>query len=158
MEAADRPRRVNVPGVSGLADWQRERLRGSVEGAYYAWAGVRLVELGPGTSRLAFRPRAEMLTPWGTLNGSVLNGLLELPSFLALLPELREDEQPVTNDLFLQHLRPLPGEAEYVLEGRLLRRGRSMAWTEASAGVGGKPTTLARITKTLVAGGSAAAR
>ncbi|MCE2391951.1 MAG: PaaI family thioesterase [Proteobacteria bacterium] len=145
---------MNVPGVSGLADWQRERLRGSVGGAYYDWAGVRLVELGPGTSRLVFRPRSEMLTPWNTLNGSVLNGLLELPSFLALLPELREDEQPVTNDLFLQHLRPLPGDAEYVLEGRLIRRGRSMAWTEASASVDGKPTTLARITKTLVTAGT----
>jgi acyl-coenzyme A thioesterase PaaI-like protein len=93
-----------------------------------------------------------MLTPWGTLNGSVMNGLLELPSFVALLPELERGELPVTNDIFIQHLRGLPGEAEYALEGRVLRRGKSMAWTEAQARVGGRICSLARITKTLVEG------
>ena len=67
----------------------------------------------------------------------------------ALLSELKDGELPVTNDLFVQHLRAVPGDAEVLLAGRLLRRGRSMAWTEASASVDGRVTTLARITKTL---------
>ena len=138
------------PDLSGLSAWRREFLENAVAGEYYAWAGVKLVEARPGAARLSFRPRPEMLAPGGTLNGSFLNGLLELPSFAALIWELEEGEYAVTNDLFLQHLRPLPGDVEYVLEGRLLRRGRSMAWTEASASVGGKPTTLARITKTVM--------
>jgi len=136
-----------------LADWQRDFLREQVlDAQYYRWLGVEVLEVSRGTSRLRFRARQEMLTPWGTLNGSVMNGLLELPSFVALLPELERGELPVTSDIFIQHLRGLPGEADYLLEGRVLRRGKQMAWTEAQASVGGKPHSLARITKNLIAG------
>jgi acyl-coenzyme A thioesterase PaaI-like protein len=75
-----------------------------------------------------------------------------VPSFLALLTELREGETPVTNDIFVQHLRGVPADAEIILEGRLVKRGRSMAWTEARALADGRITTLARITKTILAG------
>jgi uncharacterized protein (TIGR00369 family) len=131
-------------------DDARQDLLDAALGGYFGWAGMRLDQVSPGRAVASFRPRAEMLTPWGTLNGGVINGLLEMPSFVALLTELRPGELAVTNDLFLQHLRPLPGDAEYVLEGKLLRRGKSMAWTEVSVGVGGKIVTLARITKTVV--------
>ncbi len=116
---------------------------------YNSWAGLKLKEVRPGFARIAFRPRPEMLTPWGTLNGGVLNSLIEVPAFLALLPSLEAGERPVTNDIFLQHVRPLPGDAEYELTGRLLRRGKTMAWLESTAWVGGKECTFARLTKTL---------
>jgi len=142
-----------LSGLEALADWQRDFLREQVlEAEYYRWLGVEVLEVGGGASRLRFRPRRELLTPWGTFNGSVMNGLLELPSFVALLPLLERGELPVTNDIFVQHLRGLPGDAEYLLEGRVLRRGKAMAWTEAQALVGGRPHSLARITKSLVAG------
>jgi uncharacterized protein (TIGR00369 family) len=136
-----------------LEDWQHEFLREQVlDAEYYRWLGVEVLEVVRGASRLRFRARKEMLTPWGTLNGSVMNGLLELPSFVALLPELARGELPVTSDIFIQHLRGLPGDAEYVLEGRVLRKGKGMAWTEAQASVSGRAHSLARITKSLVAG------
>lgn len=117
---------------------------------YNLWSGMRLVEVRQGFARVAFRPRAEMLTPWGTLNGSVMNGLVEVPSFVALVTELAESELPVTSDIFIQHARPMPGDAEYVMEGTLLRRGRTMAWTDVTVSVDDKPVTYARITKTIV--------
>jgi uncharacterized protein (TIGR00369 family) len=133
-----------------LEAWQKEVLGGILSDSYFGdWVGIVLHEVAPGRSRLSFRPREEMCTAGGTLNGGILNSLVELPSFVALLTSLEEHEYAVTNDIFLQHVRPLPGDAEYVLEGRLLRRGRSMAWTEASVSVHGKPTTFARITKTV---------
>jgi uncharacterized protein (TIGR00369 family) len=142
-----------VDGFGALVDWQRDFLREQVlEAEYYRWLGVEVLEVERGESVLHFRPRRELLTPWGTLNGSVMNGLLELPSFVALLPELERGQLPVTNDIFVQHLRALPGDVDYRLEGHVLRRGKAMAWTEARALVSGKPVSLARITKTLVAG------
>jgi acyl-coenzyme A thioesterase PaaI-like protein len=133
-----------------LDPWRRERIRGIFESPYYRWLGLVPDYVGGGESRVLFRPRRELITPNNTLDGSVINSVLELPSFLALLCELREGELPVTNDIFVQQLRPVPGDAEVVLEGRLNRRGRTMAWTEARASVDGKPTALARITKTLL--------
>jgi len=116
---------------------------------FNAWAGIKLVETAQGFAHMVFTPRAEMLTPWGTLNGGVLNALVEVPAFFALLTELAPNELPVTNDIFLQHVRPLPGDGEYHLAGRILRKGKNMAWLETTVSVGGKPCTFARITKTL---------
>jgi len=117
---------------------------------YNKWAGLRMVEMQHGFARIAFTPRREMLTPWATLNGGVLNSLVEVSAFYALLPSLEPNELPVTNDIFLQHVRPLPGDREYELTGRLLRKGRTMAWLESTAWVDGKECSFARLTKTLV--------
>jgi acyl-coenzyme A thioesterase PaaI-like protein len=138
--------------MTDLYPWtssQTKSLRNALATGYGAWCGIRLLEARDGFARLAFRPRSEMLTPWGTLSGSVINGVLEMPSFVALLTSLEEGCLPVTNDFFLQHVRPLPGDVDYELVGSVLRKGRTMAWTEATALVDGKPVSFARITKTL---------
>ncbi len=143
MTETDQPKFALTPAQQAL-------FQTTFNHGYNRWSGVRLAEMRPGFARLALLPRAEMLTPWGTLNGSVLNSLVEVAAFYALLTELGDDELPVTNDIFLQHVRPLPGDAEYELTGQLLRRGRTMAWLEATVFVGGKPCTFARLTKTLL--------
>jgi len=132
-----------------LTPAQQEFYDSALNGGYTLWSGIRMLELRRGFSRMGLSPRAEMLTPWGTLNGSVLNGLVEIPAFFALLTELSPSELPVTNDIFLQHVRPLPGNVDYELTGTLLRKGKSMAWLEATVFVDGKPCTYARLTKTL---------
>ena len=132
-----------------LATWQQERIR-TVLGNY-AWVGIELrsIEEGRASVRVPCPPDLEV---GGLFNGGVLSGLLEVPSYLALLTSIEEGEIPVTNDLFVQHLRGVPADAEIVLEGTLLKRSRNMAWTEARALADGKLTTLARITKTLLSG------
>jgi acyl-coenzyme A thioesterase PaaI-like protein len=136
-------------GTADLAPWQHEFVRSALAGDYYRWCGVELVSIDRGHARVRFRPRKEMCTLWDTLNGGVMNSLLELPSFLSLLPDLEETEFASTMDIFIQHARVLPADAEYVLEGRLLRRGRGSALTEATAWVGDKACTFARITKNI---------
>ncbi len=140
------------PFISDLEPWQRDFLEIVLDGEYYVWAGVELLEIAAGRARLRLQPSPVMLTPWGSVNGGVVNGLLELPSFLSLLPSLEEKETAVTSDIFIQNMKPIPGDAELVLEGKLLRRGRTMAWCEAAAIVDGTPRTLARITKTILTG------
>ena len=134
-----------------LTAGQQAFLDTALTSGYSQWCGARLAEVRRGYARMTFRPRAETLTPWGTLNGSVMNSLVELPSFVALVTELAEGELPVTSDIFIQHVRPMPGDADYVLEGRVLRRGRTMAWTDVVARVDGKEVSFARITKSIVA-------
>jgi uncharacterized protein (TIGR00369 family) len=133
-----------------LTTHQARLLSGSLETGYCAWAGVKLIERDERSARLSFAIRDEMLTPWRTLNGGVVSSLVEVPSFVALLPTIGDDELPVTNDVFVQHVRPLPGDVAYEMTGRLLRRGRTMAWTEVTVEAAGEPVTLARITKTVL--------
>lgn len=146
MPSPDRP-----AGAVALTPYQQDFLADILASEFYQWCGTEVLSVGGHESKVRFRPRSEMLAPWGTLNGSLLNALLELPSFLALLPELSDEEGAVTNDIFIQQLRAVPGDAEVVLYGRLLRRGRQMAWTEAEARVEDKLCATARITKTLIA-------
>ncbi|MET0546511.1 MAG: PaaI family thioesterase [Caulobacterales bacterium] len=117
---------------------------------YFGWAGLQLRELRKGFAEVAFRPREEMLTPWDTLNGAVINGLMEHPSFLALLTELQDGEMTVTNDVFVQHLRPLPGKAEYVLRASVIRRGKLIGWTSVETYIDGTLSSRAQITKSIV--------
>lgn len=133
-----------------LTPSQQALLEQTIGAGYTAWCGVRMLELKAGFARLGLTPRAEMLTPWGTMNGCVLNSLVEISAFYALLTELGPEELPITNDIFLQHVRPLPADADYELTGQILRKGKTMAWLEATVLVDGKPCTYARLTKTLV--------
>lgn len=130
----------------------QERLLEGAKGGYFGWTGMQVALVSPGASVVTMTPRAEMLTPWNTLNGGVINGILELPSFVALLTVLGDGELPVTNDLFLQHLRPLPGDANYILKGTLIRRSKKMAWTEVTVIANENVVTIARITKTILQG------
>ncbi|MCH2171308.1 PaaI family thioesterase [Myxococcota bacterium] len=133
-----------------LEEWQRASMSTAIEGEYYAWAGIELRSLRPGHAAVSFTPRPIVVTPWGTVNGGVINSLLEVPSFLALLTDMKEHEFAVTNDIFVQNLRPITAGVEVILEGRLLQRSRRMAWCESSACIDGKPHSVARITKTLL--------
>lgn len=136
-------------GTDQLETWKQQRIE-TVLGNY-TWAGIELRTIAAGEASVLLPCRPEF-NVGGHFNGGVLSGLLELPSFLALLTELSEGETPVTNDIFVQHLRGVPADAEIILEGKLVKRGRTMAWTEARALADGKLTTLARITKTLLPG------
>jgi hypothetical protein len=46
-------------------------------------------------------------------------------------------------------MRPLPGDCVYEMVGTLLRRGKTMAWTDVSVIANGAAVSLARITKTI---------
>ena len=132
------------------AEHQRRMLATALSTGYGLWAGVELVEMGDGIGRIAFTPRAEMLPPWGTLNGGVLSSLVEIPAFVALLSTIESGELPVTNDIFIQHMRPLPGDTRYELAGTLMRRSRTMAWLDVVAKARGESVSLVRITKSIV--------
>jgi uncharacterized protein (TIGR00369 family) len=117
---------------------------------YFAWCGMRIIEMGDGAATVALNPRTEMLTPWGTLNGGVVNVLVEHPTYLALLTLLKEAEFPMTSDVFIQHLRPLPGDAEYTLRSTVIRRGKTMAWVNTDVFANDVLVSTARITKTIL--------
>ncbi len=139
---------MSEPGAD-LAPWQRELVKVVFTSPYYVWARTELVELEAGRALVHVRPREEMITPWGGFNGGVLNGLLELPAFLALLGSLDQGEFAVTADIYAQHAKALPGDRVIQLEGRLLRRGRSLAWAESTASIDGQAHSFARITKAI---------
>jgi uncharacterized protein (TIGR00369 family) len=84
------------------------------------------------------------------LHGGVVYTLLDVASFLALLPHLGEDEHAVTHDLSVSLLRPVAAGARVDVTGTVLRRGRAVAFMRAEATVEGVVVAAAQVTKSIV--------
>jgi uncharacterized protein (TIGR00369 family) len=84
------------------------------------------------------------------LHGGVVTTLLDTACYLALLPQLSDDEHAVTHDLAVSLLRPVAAEARVDVVGTVLRRGRAVAFLRAEATVDGELVAAAQVTKSVV--------
>lgn len=84
------------------------------------------------------------------LHGGVVYTLLDVASFLALLPSLSDAEHAVTHDLTVSLLRPVTAEKRVDVSGTVLRRGRQVAFLRAEATVDGQVVAAAQVTKSVV--------
>jgi uncharacterized protein (TIGR00369 family) len=87
------------------------------------------------------------------LHGGVVYTLLDVASFLALLPHLGDDEHAVTHDLTVSLLRPVSADKRVDITGTVLRRGRAVAFMRAEATVDGQVVAAAQVTKSVVRAG-----
>ena len=87
------------------------------------------------------------------LHGGVVYTLLDVASFLALLPHLSDEEHAVTHDLTVSLLRPVSAGARVDVRGTVLRRGRAVAFLRAEATVEGEVVAAAQVTKSVVRAG-----
>jgi uncharacterized protein (TIGR00369 family) len=116
----------------------------------HRFLSVTLLDPDDPSAGIAFPVDADAQNQAEVLHGGVVTALLDVASFLALLPELGEDEHAVTHDLSVQLLRPVPGGSRVEVRGTVLRRGRAVAFLRAEALVDGRVVAAAQVTKTLV--------
>ncbi len=134
----------------GLAGWIRPLAESLIaDTAFHRWAGLELLQVAPGMAQVGFTADGEMLVFGKYVHGGVLNGLLEPPALLAMLGHMREDEAAMTVDIHLQHIRSVQAGERVLMTGRLLKRGRNVAFCEVTAQVGDSLCTTARITKSI---------
>jgi len=135
-----------------IAGWMREQARALVaETPFHAYCGLRLLRLEPAVCRLGFTALPQTLVMGAYVHGGILTALLEPAAFLALLTALQPDERPVTVDLNVQQMRAIPAGSDVLIEGRLERRTRNLAFCESRAFVDGTLTSVARMTKSIQA-------
>jgi uncharacterized protein (TIGR00369 family) len=84
------------------------------------------------------------------LHGGVVTTLLDTACYLALLPQLSDDEHAVTHDLTVSLIRPVAAEARVDVVGGVVRRGRAVAFLRAEATVEGEVVAAAQVTKSVV--------
>ena len=84
------------------------------------------------------------------LHGGVVYTLMDVASFLALLPSLGDGEHAVTHDLTVSLLRPVTAGKRVDVTGAVLRRGRAVAFMRAEATVDGAVVAAAQVTKSVV--------
>ncbi len=117
----------------------------------HRFLSVSLLDPQDASAGIAFPVDAAAQNQVGVLHGGVVTTLLDVASYLALLPELGDGEHAVTHDLSAQLLRPVPGGSRVEVRGTVLRRGRAVAFLRADAVVDGRVVAAAQVTKTVVA-------
>lgn len=109
-----------------------EALKDSVRHAPYPQLiGMTLAEIGYDSCRIELELRQDHLQPFGIVHGGVLATLIDTATFWAGFLRLPEDAGMVNVDLKLNYLKAA-SRGRLRAEGRCLRAGRVISYTEAS--------------------------
>ena len=127
-----------------------ELTRGSLDVPLHIFLGLELVSQERGRAVARFSAGPNTMNYAGAMHGGIAYALLDVVCFLALLPMLARGEHAVTHDIHVSVLRPVLPDQEVELRGRVVQKGRSLAFCESEAWAGGKLTSTARVTKSLV--------
>lgn len=99
--------------------------------AFPAHMGFRLADMDFDRARIELEIRPQHMQPFGIVHGGVLATLLDTATFWAGFMRLPQDCGLVNVDLKLNYLKAVVSGA-LVAEGRCLRAGRQISYTEAS--------------------------
>jgi uncharacterized protein (TIGR00369 family) len=119
----------------------------------HRFVGVELLEPADPAAGIWFPVGRSAQNQARLLHGGVVTALLDVASYLALLPHLAEDEHAVTHDQSVSLLRPVRADRRVEVRGAVLRRGRAVAFLRADATVDGALVATAQVTKTVVPAG-----
>ena len=86
----------------------------------------------------------------GRLNFGAVSVIIDAAAYLALSPSLSAGEDAVSHDIHESVLRPVLSGQVVEVRGRLVQRGRRVAFVDVEASVEGQLIATARITKTIV--------
>ena len=96
-------------------------------GGLIAYLGVRFVEMSPGRLVGTMTVRDELLTPFKTLHGGVMAGLVDHVLGCVLYPLMPRGQWAATTEFKLNYLAPVFGGAELRAESTVLSLGRRTA-------------------------------
>ncbi|WP_104522990.1 PaaI family thioesterase [Blastococcus atacamensis] len=116
----------------------------------HRFLGVELRDEHDPAAGIRFRVGTSSENPARLLHGGVVYALLDVASFLALLPSLGPDEHAVTHDVAASLLRPVSSGATVDVVATVLRRGRAVAFMRAEATVDGVLVASGQVTKSVV--------
>ena len=92
-----------------------------------AYLGIRFVEMTPGRLVATMVVRDELLTPFKTLHGGVMAGLVDHALGCVLYPLMPRGQWAATTEFKLNYLAPVFGGAELRAESTVVTLGRRTA-------------------------------
>ncbi|SFF66852.1 PaaI family thioesterase [Blastococcus tunisiensis] len=135
-----------MPSDSVLAS----RVRAVLDIPLHRFLGMQLRDPAEPAAGIWFPVAAPTQNQAAVLHGGVVYTLMDVASFLALLPSLSDEEHAVTHDLTVSLIRPVAADARVDITGSVLRRGRQVAFMRAEATVDGQVVAAAQVTKSVV--------
>jgi uncharacterized protein (TIGR00369 family) len=87
------------------------------------------------------------------LHGGAISTVLDVAAWLSVLPELGDDEEAITHNLFVSYLTAVKESTPLVPTARVVRRSRRLAFAAAELRDGERLVATAQVTKSIVPGG-----
>jgi uncharacterized protein (TIGR00369 family) len=109
---------------------EKIRRDGKLANPFFCMMGIEVVSMGPGKAELKMTVRPDMHNGVGWLQGGMLAAIADEAMALALYPMLAETEGIATiseSTSFIKGVR----SGEIYAEGRVIRKGRRVAFTES---------------------------
>ena len=129
---------------------QATRVRAILDIPLHRFLGVQLLDPANPGAGISFPVGESAQNQAALLHGGVVTALLDVASYLALLPHLDDAEHAVTHDMSVSLLRPVGPDESVAVVGDVLRRGRAVAFLRAEATVNGRAVAAAQVTKSIV--------
>jgi uncharacterized protein (TIGR00369 family) len=126
------------------------RVQGVLDVPLHRWLGLRLADPADPRAGVDLPVGPNALNNAGLLHGGIVAALLDVASYLRLLPELADGENAVTHDAGCSLMRSVGQGARVLLRADLLRRGRSLAFLRSEATVDGDVVAFGQVTKSLL--------
>lgn len=114
----------------------------------YRYLGLELVSMEPGAAEVRLPITASSMG-LGHFNGALMPALLDAACFFAVLPMLEDDEECSTTDTSSVLLRPSQQGDVIDVHGEVVQRGRTRAFSRATAAVEGRTVAYGHVTKAI---------
>ena len=116
----------------------------------HRFLGIRPIDREQPAKGLVLPATGAAVNNAGVVHGGIITALLDVASYLAILPRLEPGRNAVTHDATSSLLRPVPADAEVRLAGTVVRCGRTLAFLRAEATVDDVTVAFGQVTKSLV--------
>lgn len=113
--------------------------------------GVSAVNDHDPAAGIEFAQSSAALNAVGALHGGAIATVLDVAAYLALLPQLADEEEAVTHMVSLSYLARPEAGAQLKASGEVLRRGRRLAFVTAALSCGDRLLATASVTKSIFA-------
>jgi acyl-CoA thioesterase len=124
---------------------ERIRDRGRDANPFFCLMGIDVVSLDKGKATLSMRVRDDMLNGEGFLQGGMFTALADEAMVLAIYSLLEEDQVIATISESTSFMRGAGPGMVLVAEGRVIKIGRRVAFSEADVRLEGNVDSIARM-------------
>ena len=130
--------------------WQRELLTSGESHPLHRMMGVEKIESVNGSSSIAFTVGDMSVNARGAFHGGVAYTICDMACYSALLGLLNEGENAATHDIHVSLLRAAVRGDRIVTTGKVIKRGRNVAFMEAEMHCGDELIARATVTKSIL--------
>jgi uncharacterized protein (TIGR00369 family) len=128
----------------------RARSEAAIGTPLLRFLGAELVDEGDPASGISLLAGEQSVNAVDYLHGGAISTVLDVAAYLSLLPDLGDDEEAITHNLFVSYLAAVKGSAQLTATATVVRRSRRLAFVTAELRDRTRLVATAQVTKSIV--------